>query len=100
MKLNKADKNYLYSMGISVEDVRQIEECIGNTLFYDSNDKRISRKDAIEILGREVWLNGMARSAFHNSAYRENEDGSKSVYFDSSKYFKKNPQLGLIKFGR
>jgi len=48
--------------------------------------KKISREDAIKILGMETYLSGIARSAFHWSACRENEKGD-IVSFDSSKLF-------------
>ena len=50
--------------------------------------RRISRKEAIELLGRETWLSGLDRSAFHWSAMRQTKDDKGYVYFDSSKLFK------------
>jgi len=49
--------------------------------------KKISREDAIKILGMETYLSGIARSAFHWNSVRDSENGE-SVYFDSSKLFK------------
>ena len=37
---------------------------------------------AIEVLGEERFLSGISRCAFHASAYREDEKGKFSVYFD------------------
>ena len=88
MKLTLKDKAYLYNNGYSLEDVKQIECCIRHTIYYDKEDKCISRKKAIEILGREKWLSGMSRSSFHWSAVRINEDTNEEVYFDSSAFFK------------
>lgn len=87
MKLTRKDKDYLYNRGYSVEDVQQIEDCIKYTKYEDDNENRISRKKAIEILGRETWLSGMGRSAFHYTAYRNNENGM-GIFFNSRDYFK------------
>ena len=87
MKLTKKDKEYLYNIGHSMEDVHHIEQCIRYTKYKDENGKLISRKTAIEKLGRETWLNGVSRSSFHWSAYKQNEDDTQGVYFDSRDYF-------------
>jgi hypothetical protein len=47
--------------------------------------KKISQEKALEILGREEYLSGISRSAFHWSAVRDNN--GETVYFDSSKLF-------------
>lgn len=93
MKLTKEDKNLLSGWGYPEDDFEQIERALAKTkttyeLFNDENneDKEISREEAIEILGRETYLSGIGRSAFHWSSVRENEEGQK-VYFDSSKLF-------------
>ena len=52
--------------------------------------KKISREEAIEILGREEWLSGLHRSAFHCSACRYQGgdcEGSICVLFDSYDFF-------------
>ena len=85
MKLISEDKELLIKWGNREEDLKQIEEATTKTV-YKMNDKRISRKRAIEILGREKYLSGISRSAFHWSVVRENEKGEE-VYFDSSKLF-------------
>lgn len=86
MKLLEEDKNYLKDLGFLEKDIVQIEEAIGKTT-YTLEQKKISSKCAIEILGRKVFLSGIGRSAFHWSAVREAEDG-RTVYFDSSRLFK------------
>lgn len=86
MKLNNKDKEELKSMGYSDENVCQIEEAITKTV-YEMNGKKISAKKALEVLGRDEYLSGISRSAFHWSAVRNNKEGEK-VYFDSSKLFK------------
>lgn len=85
MKLNNKDREYLRKCGYKESDFNQIEEATGKTV-YEMNDKKISTKKALEILGREIFLSGISRSAFHWSACRENEKGDE-VYFNSSKLF-------------
>ena len=85
MKLSNKDREYLKSLGYPEDDFKQIEEATTKTI-YELNNERISRSKAIEILGREVYLNGIARSAFHWSALRSN-DKDESIYFNSSKLF-------------
>ena len=86
MKLLNEDKTYLKDLGYSEQNIRQIQEAIGKTV-YTLDQKKISSKCAIEILGRKVFLSGISRSAFHWSATREAEDG-RTVCFDSSRLFK------------
>ena len=85
MKLNKEDKQLLKDWGYPEDDFRQIEEATTKTK-YELGDEKISRTKVIEILGRELYLSGIARSAFHWSAYRTNENGQ-GIYFNSSKLF-------------
>jgi hypothetical protein len=85
MKLTKTDKELLTKWGYPEEDMNQIEEATTKTV-YELNDKKISCKKALEVLGREEFLSGISRSAFHWSSARNNEKGE-TVYFDSSKLF-------------
>ena len=85
MKLNKEDKALLKEWGHLESDLEQIEEATRKTK-YELNDKNISTKKAIEILGREKYLSGISRSAFHWTALRSN-DNNESVFFNSSKLF-------------
>ncbi len=85
MKLNKEDKELLIEWGYLDEDLDQIERATTKTV-YEINDKKISAKKAIELLGREKYLSGIGRSAFHWSATRSN-DNNETVFFDSSKLF-------------
>ena len=81
MKLSKKDKEYLISIGVPETNFLQIEEAMSCTK-YEVNGKKISRKAAIEYLGKETYLSGINRSAFHWTAMRE------GVYFDSSALFR------------
>lgn len=88
MKLSNDDKALLRSWGYEERDFRQIEEALrGDKTVYELENRRISRKQAIGLLGMCGFLSGVARSAFHWSTARETADG-KVVYFDSRKLFK------------
>lgn len=94
MVLTKADKEYLLSINESEQYFPQIEEAMEVTK-YELTDaegretiRSITRKEAIDLLGRETWLNGLDRSAFHWTAMRETKDKKGYVLFNSSKLFK------------
>lgn len=86
MKLTSKDKELLTEWGHREEDLNQIERATTKTT-YETNGKKISVNEALDVLGRETYLSGISRSAFHWSSCRENEKGQ-MVYFDSSKLFK------------
>lgn len=91
MKLTNEDKELILDWGHSEDDFWQIEEAMKKkytTYELTGADARvITREEAIEILGREEYLSGICRSAFHFSAFREGY-GGREVYFDSSELFK------------
>lgn len=88
MELTEKDKAMLREWGHPESDFRQIEEAFKKSKTkYELGDKPISREEAISLLGREQYLSGIARSAFHYTAVRETPDG-KFVYFDSSNLFR------------
>lgn len=87
------DREYLLECGsYSESDFRQIEQAMrGRNTAYAHGLKRISRKEAMELLGRERYLSGISRSAFHWTAAVPVKDGDPSkgvVYFDSRRLFK------------
>lgn len=92
MKLTMEDKKCLMSMGHPESDLWQIELAqTGNNTIYTYKDKRISRKKAIELLGKKKFLSGLSRSAFHWNSYRlidDNGTDEEGVYFDSSNMFR------------
>lgn len=79
------------------DDIRQIERCASKKWTkYELIDykqkirKKISREEAIEILGREEWLSGIQRCAFHCSAVRYQGGGCKGdlcILFDAYDFF-------------
>ena len=94
MKLTNKDKAYLLSINEGEQYFPQIEAAMEVTK-YELTDadgrntiRRISRKEAIDLLGRETWLNGLDRSAFHWTAMRQTKDNTGYVLFDSSKLFR------------
>lgn len=88
MKLTDEDKTLLIKWGHSERDIAQIEEATAVTAYRINYGKRISRDKAIELLGRERYLSGISRSAFHFSASRDIGDSGDVVHFDSSRLFK------------
>lgn len=92
MELTKSDKALLASWGFREKDFPQIEEAMKKSKTkYKLGATPISREKAIALLGREVYLSGISRSAFHFSAAREVPSKDvviKVVYFDSSSLFK------------
>lgn len=103
MVLTKADKAYLLSINESEQYFPQIEEAMEVTK-YELTDadgretiRSISRKEAIDLLGRETWLNGLDRSAFHWTAMRETKDGKGYVLLDSSALFREEEKKAETK---
>lgn len=87
MKLFNNDVIYLRGLGYTdTRLLKQIEKAAGQTV-YTLEGRRISGKQAAEILGRKAFLSGISRSAFHWHAVREAENG-RMVFFDSSRLFK------------
>lgn len=67
------------------ENVSQVFEA-EKFASFTLNDKKISRKKAIELLGKHNYWCGMNRAAFHRSTGRTSPAGE--VYIDCSRYFK------------
>lgn len=87
MKLSDGDREYLKKCGYLEKDMGQIEAAIKKTVYRINGRKRITAKKACGLLGRETYLSGLSRSAFHWSAAREIDDSGDIVLFDSSKLF-------------
>lgn len=91
MKLSNEEKVYLYELGYSDSDVKQIEEVMQKRytkyeMERNGKTQTITRETAIKLLGRKEYLTAMARCAFHWSTVRQAVTGE-YVYFDSRKYF-------------
>ena len=88
MKLIQKDRELLLSWGHDEKEIQQIEEATKSTkTSYTFGGVPISREEVICLLGRETYLSGLSRSAFHFTAVQYTDDG-RSVYFDSSRLFK------------
>ena len=99
MTFTNKDKQYLLEKiygGVKQtfdEDLPQIEEAADVTTYTlykgDKSDGRISRTKAIALCGREGWLSGLSRAAFHWTAMREVK-GKLNLYvrFDAHKLFR------------
>lgn len=91
--LSKKHQAIILNFGYPEKDLKQIQDALSKTDFeqyyadIDKDDEKITIDKAIEILGEELFLSGICRSAFHWSATRENPQGQK-VYFNSSRLFK------------
>lgn len=94
MKLTNDDKAYLKMWSVPEKDFGQIAEAAKHTTYElcDKDGKEtlsaITAAEAIERLGRNGWLLGLMRSAFHWTAMRLSADGENFIHFDSSKIFK------------
>jgi len=87
VRLTAEDIKILLDWGYSDDDLEQIEEAMQpSKTKYDLDGKRITRDEAIALLGQKQYLSGIARSAFHYTASRLLDDG-RSVGFDSYRMF-------------
>ena len=95
MKLTNKDKNYLLSIGYTENDFEQIGNIAKYTKYemFTKEDESIvttiTQKKTIELLGRNTFLSGLGRTAFHQSAVRYIYEGTIYVVFDGSNFFNK-----------
>lgn len=87
--VTKEDVVYLSKLGYSKKEIDQIKYAAIRTKYVHGS-KLISATKAIEILGKEEFLSGLCRSAFHYTALREPLDKNdfNMVLFDSSEMFR------------
>lgn len=92
--LTDKDKETLRRWGERKEDIKSIEVCANESVYliykiedgtgkYSENIESITLEKTLELLSREVFLSGIARSCFHLSCVRETEDGKYGVIFES-----------------
>lgn len=88
MTLSKEDKKILKSFGYRSSDFKQIDYALERTTYILESDhnRRLSSTEARDLLGTEVFLSGIGRSAFHWTCSRENN--GHVVSFDSSRIFR------------
>lgn len=65
MRLTDSDKECLKAWGYPEQDMKQIEEAMRKTVYKINHKRRISAEKASKLLGRENYLSGLSRSAFH-----------------------------------
>lgn len=90
MQLTEKDKALFLSKGYTESDLPQLSDAVNEvrlTLINGDDEQNITKRDAIRILGRETFLSGIGRSAFHASRIRDSSDG-KSVFFDLRKWWR------------
>ena len=87
MELEKEDRAFLAALGYDEHDLPQIEDALhASRTTYSLDGEPITRAQALHLLGRESYLAGISRSAFHFTAVQSTENG-KTVGFDSYKLF-------------
>lgn len=85
--LTKEDVTALLEMGYKKVDILKIDEAIPITIYQMVGGKKVFYRVARRRLGREEFLSGIGRSAFHGSALRTCTDG-RMVSFDSGALFR------------
>ncbi len=81
--LTDEDKETLKRYGHDPRDFEQIEQCANKSVYVLDYKESVPIEKALELLGRETFLSGISRSAFHWTAARETPDGKHSVHFES-----------------
>lgn len=88
MKLTTEQKVLLLDFGYPEEDFEQIEQSLKfmeYELTKDGKDSKITAQEVKELLTVQDFTSGIARVAFHWTAYRGND--KEGIHFDCSKMF-------------
>lgn len=85
--INDTQRGYAWTRAILGVRAKEIHAMHKRYTTYELDGEAISREQAIAILGRETYLSGISRSAFHYTTARKTDDG-RTVYFDSTKLFR------------
>lgn len=98
-RLSEVEQAILLKYGYERDDFPQIAYSCDTCKYVlceraedepDTNDKYMNRTAcdrglAIDLLGREQWLSGIARASFHRTAVREyGEDGSHVLFRETT----------------
>ena len=90
--MTKYQEEYFKAHGEDESSFRQINEAMRRTkytLVTPYASRKIRKEEAVEILGEDLYLSGIQRSAFHGTATRKVMGGEfRMVYFDSSALWK------------
>ena len=94
MKLTKADKEFLKRNFWEKDDaIDHIERALDYTDYEIQVNgggwKKSNAKEVIELIGRERWLSGLDRCAFHMAACNNNEDNTVLAFFDATRFFRR-----------
>jgi hypothetical protein len=94
--LTDTDKERLTHNGYTAADFAQIEECANKSVYIldegSPEVRSIRIEEALQLLGRELFLSAIGRSASHWTTSRETPDGRHTVSFESGRFspFRKN----------
>lgn len=87
--LSRSDRIYLAQRGYSVSDINEINYAASRTTYTLINQKQerltISRMETEERLGRDGWLDALAKSAFFIETTRTDEKGDR-IHLHSKVY--------------
>lgn len=87
MKLTEQDKQTLRGWGYIESDMKQLEEAAARCEYVNNkSNKFVNSEWVIRMLGRETWLSGIGRAAFHWTCSRDKN--GHSVHFDCSRMFR------------
>ncbi len=86
MKLNEKEIETLRKWKYSDKEIAQIS-LAAEVTRYERLKREFPEKKAKELLGTNIWLSGLARSAFHATAARIDKHGI-PIYFDSCSMWK------------
>lgn len=86
LKFTQQDEQHFLKLGHPQSDMRQLKAAFREVRLelYDykmKENRKIKRAEAIEILGREVFLNCISRCAFHATTSANNKDNTLNVRF-------------------
>lgn len=82
MELTEKDKQTLSRYGYTGGDMPQIQSAAARCRYEDRDGNRLTAEETIKRIGREMWLSGLGRAAFHWTCERD------GVHFDCSVIFK------------
>ena len=94
--LTNEDKTSLLLRGYTEEDFSQIGQGLkevelditDNDITKGCKTRKCGAKRAIEVIGREEFISGVARASFHATATRDSCDGRYKIFFDLRKWWR------------
>lgn len=86
MRLTEQEKKTLRKQGYNASEMKQLQMAASRCDYEDEKGNCVDAEDVIEWLGREEWLSGVARAAFHWTSVRDNN--GRTICFDCSNMFR------------